>query len=323
MKIAEFVEYGSPEVFRLIEVEKPIPGNGEILVKVYATTVTATDCAFRKGKPFITRFFTGFSKPKHKILGCEFAGVIEQTGENVKFFNTGDRVYGTLPGYGAYSGYVCLSEKRSTLAMLPEGKSYEKAIACCDGFLTALPFLRDKGDIKEGHKVLVYGASGSVGSAAVQLAVYFGAEVTGVCSTSNLELVKSLGADFVIDYTKEDFTDSAESYDIIFDTVGKISFPECISSLNPHGIFLEAAIGFSVFPFVLWTSVFGNKKAKIAATGMRDPEERTKDLEFIKKLHEEGAIKPVIDRIYGFEQISEAHSYVDKGHKKGNVVIKM
>ena len=199
--------------------------------------------------------------------------------------------------------------------------SYEEAASSCDGILTALPFLRDKGNIRSGQKVLINGASGSVGTAAVQLAKYFGAEVTGVSSTTNLEIVKSLGADKVIDYTKEDFTKSSQTYDIIFDTVGKISFSHCKNSLEQKGIFLEAGIVMGILLQVLWTAMFGSKKAKIAATGMRPANERTKDLIFLKELMEAGKIKPVIDRRYPLEQIAEAHRYVDKGHKKGNVVI--
>jgi NADPH:quinone reductase-like Zn-dependent oxidoreductase len=199
--------------------------------------------------------------------------------------------------------------------------TYEEAASSVDGFLTALPFLRDKGNIQSGQEVLINGASGSVGAAAVQIAKYFGAEVTGVCSTANLEMVRTIGADKVIDYTKEDFTKTGQTYDIIFDTVGKASFSRCKSSLKPKGVFLEAGIGLGIFPHVLWTSMFGGKKARIAATGLRSPQERTKDLILLKELMEAGKIKPVIDRRYSLEQIAEAHSYVDKGHKKGNVVI--
>jgi NADPH:quinone reductase-like Zn-dependent oxidoreductase len=207
------------------------------------------------------------------------------------------------------------------LAIKPTNMTYEESAASVDGFLTALPFLRDKGNIQSGQSVLIYGASGSVGAAAVQIARYFGAEVTGVCSSTNLELVKSLGADTVIDYTKEDFTKTGKTYDIIFDTVGKTSFSRCKSSLTQNGIFLEAGIGLGIFPHVLWTSLFGGKKAKIAATGLRSPQERTKDLMLLKELMEAGKIKPVIDKRYPLEQIAEAHRYVDAGHKKGNVVI--
>jgi NADPH:quinone reductase-like Zn-dependent oxidoreductase len=207
------------------------------------------------------------------------------------------------------------------LAIKPANSTYEEAASSVDGFLTALPFLRDTGNIKAGQKILINGASGSVGSAAVQVAKYFGAEVTGVCSTSNLALVKSLGADHVIDYTSEDFTQNGERYDLIFDAVGKISYSDSKGSLKEKGIFLEAGIGMGIFPDVLWTAMAGGKKAKIAATGLRSPQKRSRDLVLLKELMEAGKIKPVIDRQYPMKEIAEAHSYVDKGHKKGNVVI--
>lgn len=323
MKAVAYNNYGPPDVLKIIELEKPFPKGNEVLIKIYASTVTATDCTFRKGEPFFSRLYTGITKPKNKILGSEFAGEIEFAGKDIKNFKVGDQVYGTLPGYGAYTEYICLTETASTLAVKPSGVSYEDAIACCDGFLTALPFIRDKGNILKGHKILVIGASGSVGSAAVQLSKYFGAEVTGVCSTANLDLVKSIGAEKVIDYTNEDFTKNDLTYDIIFDAVGKNKYSQCKNSLKKKGIFLEAGITLSVFPSVVLTSMFGSKKVKIMATGLRSPNERSKDLNFIKELTESGIIKPVIDKIFKLDQISEAHSYVDKGHKKGIVVITM
>ena len=328
MKAVVYEKYGPPEVLQLKEVEKPTPKDNEVLIKIYATTVTATDCVFRRGEPLFSRLFTGLTKPKNQILGSEFAGEIEAVGKDIKLFKVGDKVYGTTPGYGSYSEYICLNEEKSTLAKMPFNKTYEEAIACCDGFLTALPFLRDKGKVQNGptntggkNKVLIIGASGSVGSAAVQIAKYFGADVTGVCSTSSTDLVKSIGADKIVDYTKEDFTKTGETYDIIFDLVGKTTFSKCKNSLKQNGRFLEAAITLGILPSVLWSSIFGSKKTMIMATGLRPPAERTKDLNFIYELAEAGKIKPVIDRKYPFELIVEAHSYVDKGHKKGNVVI--
>lgn len=321
MKAVVYEKYGLPEVLQLKELEKPTPKDNEVLIKTYATTVTATDCTFRKGEPKFSRLFTGITKPKNKTLGSEFAGDTEAVGKEVKLFKEGDKVVGTTPGYGSYSEYICLQADKSTLAKIPEDKSYEEAIACCDGFLTALPFLRDKGKIQRGQNVLIIGASGGVGSAAVQLANYFGTKVTGVCSTSSEDLVKSIGAEKVIDYTKEDFTKSGETYDIIFDLTGKTTFAECKNLLKQNGKFLQAAITLSIFPAVLWSAMFGTKKAMIMATGLRPPAERTKDLNLISKLLEEEKIKPVIDRKFPFEQIAEAHRYVDKGHKKGNVII--
>ncbi len=323
MKAAVYRKYGPPEVLKIEEVDKPAPKDDEVLIKVHATTVTATDCTFRKGEPKFSRLFTGIKKPKNKTLGSEFAGEIEAVGKDVKLFKFGDKVLGTTPGYGSYSEYICLPVEKSTLVKKPSNKSYEEVIACCDGFLTALPFLRDKGKIREGNKVLVVGASGGVGSAAVQIAKYFGAKVTGVCSSSSADLVKSIGANKVIDYKKEDFTKSGDTYDIIFDLVGKTTFSKCKNSLNKNGKFLQAAITLKIFPSVLLTSIFSNKKAMIMATGLRHPTERIKDLNFIGELLEKEKIKSIIDRKYPFEQITEAHRYVDTGHKKGNVIVSM
>ena len=321
MKAIVYTKYGPPEVLKLVEIEKPVPNENEVLVKIFATTVTATECTFRKGEPYFSRLFTGLTKPKITRLGEELAGEIKAVGKDVKLFKKGDKVFGTAgPKFGANAEYLCIPED-GVIAPKPSNMSYEEAASAVDGFLTALPFLRDKGKIKSGQRVLINGASGSVGSAAVQIAKYFGAEVTGVCSTANSEMVKSIGADNVIDYTKEDFTKTGETYDIIFDAVGKISFSKCKNSLNRKGIFLEAGIGLAIMRHVLLTSFFGSRKAKIAATGLRPPNERKKDLLLLKELMEAGKIKPVIDRSYPLEQIAEAHRYVDKGHKKGNVVI--
>jgi len=320
MKAIICSKYGPPDILQLKEVEKPTPKNKEVLIKVHVTTVTAVDCTFRKGSPFISRLFTGLTRPKHLIQGTEFAGEIEATGKDVKLFEVGDQVFGTTSsGSGPYAEYVCLSEQE-TLAKKPATMTYEKAVGC-DGALTALPFLRDKGNIQSGQKVLIYGASGSNGTAAVQLAKYFGADVTGVCSTANVELVKSLGADKVFDYTKDDFTKAGQTYDIIFDTVGKISFSRCKRSLKKRGIFLEAVLTWAIIPQMMWTSKIGSKKAMIAFTGLRPTSERAKDLNFLKELIEEGKLKSVIDRRYPLEKMAEAHRYVERGHKKGNVVI--
>jgi len=321
MKAIEYNNYGPPEVLQLTDIKKPTPGDNEVLVKIHATTVTATECMFRQGKPFISRFFTGLTKPKLKRLGEELAGEIEAVGKDVKNFDKGDKVFGTAgPKFGANAEYLCVPED-GVLALKPNNVNYEEAASSVDGFLTAMPFLRDVGKIKKGQTVLINGASGSVGSAAVQIAKYFETEVTGVCSSSNVELVKSIGADKVIDYTKEDFTKSGLTYDIIFDAVGKISFSKARKALKKDGIFLEAGMSFGIISNVLWTSLFGKKKAKIAATGLRPPKERAKDLLTLKSLMEEGKIKPVIDKTYPLEEIVKAHAYVDKGHKKGNVVI--
>ena len=320
MKAIVSTKYGPPDVLQLKEVEKPAPKDNEVLIKMHASTVTAVDCTFRQGKPFIGRFFSGLRKPKNPIQGTELAGEIETVGKDVKLFKKGDQVFGTSMGYGVYAEYICLPEEGTTLAIKPTNMTYEEA-ACCDGVLTALPFLRDSANIQSGQKILIIGASGSTGTAAVQLAKYYGAEVTGVCSTANLELVKSLGADKVIDYTQEDFTKSSEAYDIIFDTVGKSSFSRCKKSLKQRGIYLEATLSLGIILQMLWTSMVGSKKAVIAFTGLRPASERTKDLVVLKELVEAGKIKAVIDRRFPLEQLAKAQRYVEKGHKKGNVVI--
>ncbi len=314
-------QYGSPDVLQLKEVEKPVPKDNEVLIKIHATPVTAADCAMRQGPGFIGRLFVGLKKPNKAIPGAEFAGEIETVGSDVKLFTANDQVFGqTGLDSGTYAEYICLPED-GTLARKPANMTYEEAAATAEGALTALPFLRDKGNIRSGHKVLINGASGAVGTAAVQLARHFGADVTGVCSTTNVELVTSLGAERVIDYTKEDFTQSGQTYDIIFDTVGKSSFSRCKGSLTPQGIYLNTAIGPAILFHMLWTSMVGSQKAVITFTGLRPPQERTQDLIFLKERIEAGTLQPVIDKRYPLEQAVEAHRYVDKGHKKGNVVI--
>ncbi len=323
MKTVIQKRYGSPDVFQLVEVEKPVPADNEVLVKIYATTVTATEAVFRQGKPYISRLFTGFRKPKNQTLGEELAGEVVAVGKDVTAFKIGDQVFGTAgPSFGANAEYLCIPQDE-VIVSKPSNLTYEEAAGSVDGFLTALPFLRDKGQIQSGQSVLINGASGSVGAAAVQIAKYYGAEVTGVCSAANVELVRSLGADHVIDYTAEDFTVNGQTYDIIFDAVGKLTFSRSRKSLSSEGIFLEAGMNMAILGAVLLTSVFGSKKAKIAATGLRPPHERVKDLKLLKELMEASTIIPVIDRCYPLEQIAEAHRYVDTGRKRGNVVIRV
>ena len=321
MKAIVYTKYGPPDVLQLKEVEKPTPKENEVLVRIHATTVTAVDGFYRKGYPFIARLDAGLIRPKKTTLGTELSGEIEAVGVGVKRFKEGDQVFGsTSPNSGAHAEYVCLPED-GVLAIKPANMAYEDAAATPYGAGTALHFLRDKANIQSGGKVLINGASGAVGTYALQLAKYFGAEVTGVCSSTNVELVKSLGADEVIDYTKEDFTQTGGTYDVIIDAIGKSSFSRCKGSLKQKGIYLTTVPTLAILIQMLWTSKIGSKKAMIAFAGLRPQSEKTKDLVLITGLIEAGKIKPVIDRRYPLEQISEAHSYVEKGHKKGNVVI--
>jgi NADPH:quinone reductase-like Zn-dependent oxidoreductase len=314
MKAIVYTKFGPPEVLQLQEVAKPTPKNNEVLIKIVATTVVKEDPDMRASPGF-----NGLLKPRNPILGQELAGEIEATGKDVTRFKPGDQVFG-IGSFGAYAEYKCMPEN-GALAIKPANISYEEAASVPNGALTALPFLRDKGKIQGGQAVLIYGASGSVGTAAVQLARYYGAEVTGVCSTTNLEWVKSLGADQVIDYTQEDFTENGKTYDIIFDTVGKISFSECKESLKDDGIFLTTVPTPVIMLQALLTAKSGGKKVKFMAAGLRPAKEKIKDLIFLTDLIEMGKIKPVIDRSYPLEQIAEAHRYVATGHKKGNVTI--
>ncbi len=317
MKAIVYTKYGPPDVLQLKEVEKPTPKNNEVLIKIHATTVNRTDCGFRKPNPFFIRFFSGLVRPKRTILGSELAGEIEAVGKDVKLFEKGDQVFG-LSGdsFGAYAEYICLPEEGSVTTK-PANMTYEEAAVVCDGAMLALSCLR-KVNIQKRKIILINGASGSIGTAAVQLAKYYGAKITAVCNTKNIEIVKSLGADEVIDYTKDDFTKNGQTYDIVFDAVGKSSFSYCKSSLKQGGLYIATDLGFlyqNVF-YALWTAKFGSKKCIFAI-----PKHSKEDIVFFKELIEAGKLTPVIDRRYPLEQIPEAHRYVEKGQKTGNVVI--
>ena len=320
MKAMVYRRYGFPDVVELQDVPKPTPKHNQILVKICATTVTSGDARLRSlnvpfGFRLITRIAFGLTKPRRPILGIEFAGKIESVGNDVTQFKEGDQVFGTSDRFGCHAEYVALPED-GPIAIKPINMTYEEAAATPFGALSSLVFLRDFGKIQSGQKILINGASGALGTFAVQLAKYLEAEVTGVCSTSNVELVKSLGADKVIDYTKEDFTKGGELYDIVFDTVGKVSFSRCKNSLRQNGRCLLAVAGLPEFFQVLRTSIIGKKKAVAGVAPFKK-----KDLVFVKGLIEAGQIRSVIDRRYPLEQTAEAHRYVDKGHKKGSVVI--
>jgi NADPH:quinone reductase-like Zn-dependent oxidoreductase len=320
VKAVVCTKYGPPEVLELRDVPKPVPKDNEVLIKVYATTVTKYDCWTRSataptGFGLLMRLVSGIRKPKQPILGTELAGEIESVGKNVKVYKKGEQVFAsTGMNSGAYAEYVCMLEEGG-LAIKPANLTYKEAAAVPYGALTALFFLR-KANIMRGQQVLIFGASGDVGNYAVQLAKCFGAEVTGVCSSSKLEMVKSLGADKVIDYTQEDFTKNGEIYDVIFDTVGKSSVSRSKNSLKQEGIYLFATFGLPKLFQILWLKNTSSKKVFLGTL-----EERTEDLIFLKELIEAGKIKPVIDRYYPFERTSEAHSYKEKGYTKGKVVI--
>ena len=321
MKAMITTTYGSPDVFRLENVAKPVPHPNQVLIKVHASAVTKADTMMRTGKPFIGRLFTGLSKPKLPVWGTGFSGVVEAVGSKVTQFKVGSKVFGeNIETMGTYAEYVTVPED-GIVAHLPDNISFDEAAGMCDGGLTSLNFLVNLGNIQAGQKVLINGASGSLGTAAIQIAKHFGADVTGVCSGNNISLVKKLGADHVIDYTRQDFTTNTNTYDLIYDTVGVRSFTECRPALTKHGLYLSPVLGMPLMGHMMVTSVFGQKKAKFSATGVLPVKETRRLLDMLLDIIEAGNMRGILDRAYPLEQLAEAHRYVDAGHKKGNVTL--
>ena len=319
MRAIVYTKYGPPEVAKLMEVPKPLPKDNEVLIKVYASTVNRTDSGFRSAEYFISRFWTGILRPKHQILGCEFAGIIEEIGKSVTTFKKGDKVFGfndkTCGGHGEY---LTIAETDAVTTM-PDNLSFHEAAALTEGAHYALVDIR-AAKIEPGQNVLVYGATGAIGSAAVQLLKHFGTKVTAVCNTKNVELVKSLGADVVIDYQTQDFTQTENKFQFIFDAVGKSSFRQCKPLLTEKGIYISTELGKNsenIF-FALTTPILGGKKVLFPM-----PTINQKDVILLKELAEKGEYKPLIDRHYKLDQIVEAYKYVESEQKTGNVVIKI
>ena len=314
MRAVVFDKYGPPDVLRLEDVERPVPKDDEVRVGVHATTVSRTDCALRGGEPFISRFVTGLRRPKRRILGSDLAGEVDAVGATVTEFEVGDRVFGINPWkFGAHAEFICMRAS-GALARMPAGVSFEEAAAVCDGAILALNALRPA-DLQKGQVILIYGASGSIGTAGVQLARYSGANVTAVCGTKDVELVRSLGADEVIDYTQEDFTKNGQTYEAILDAVGNLPFSRCRGSLKRGGAYL-ATDGLQNLFLSVWTRT-GDKKVRFPIP----PRFTKKDVVFLKELIEAGGYRAVIDRRYPLEQVVEATRYVETKQKTGNVVL--
>ena len=319
MRAIVYSKYGPPEVAKLLEVPKPIPKENEVLVKVYASTVNRTDSGLRSAEYFISRFFTGILRPKYQILGCEFAGIVEERGQLVTTFNIGDKIFGfNDKTFGGHGEYLTITET-DAITTIPNGFSFEEAAAFTEGAHYALVDIR-AAKVKRGQNVLVYGATGAIGSAAVQLLKHFGAIVTAVCNTKNVGLVKSLGADTVIDYQTQDFTKTEVKFEFIFDAVGKSSFGQCKPLLTAKGIYISTEPGKNGenLLFALITPLWGGKRLLFPI-----PSITKQDVIFLKELVEKGEYKPVIDKQYNLDQIVEAYKYVESGQKTGNVVIKI
>lgn len=319
MKAVVHHAFGPPGVLSVEETPKPAPKAGELLIRIRAAALTAVDCAARRGTPFSARLAFGPFSPRNPILGSLCAGEVEAVGTGVRRFAEGEQIIAISGTFGMHAEYICVPQD-SAVAAESSGLPHAETVAVCEGALTALPFLRDAANLQAGQSILVNGASGSIGTAAVQLARHFGAEVTGVCGTANTELVRSLGAHEVIDYSMEDFVLRGRTYDVVFDAVGKSSFARCRGALKPGGIYLTTVPSLGILTQTLWTKL-GSKKARIAFTGLRPLSEKTRDLVLLGELAGAGAIRPVIDRSYPLERAAEAHGYVDTGHKRGAVII--
>lgn len=323
MKAIVATAYGGPDVLEVTEVRKPLPKAHEVLIKIDATSITAAGATMRKGTPFIGRIFTGLIKPNIRIPGTDLAGTIEAVGESVTRFEIGDKVMAeTDMNFGSYAEYICMPED-SLIVHKPENMSSEQATGVLDGACTALGFLNDLIQLKKGQKVLINGASGSIGSAAIQLCKFYGTDVTGVTSTKNKALVKDIGADHVLDYTKNELEKSTEKFDVLFDTVGTLTYSKAKKHLKPNGICLTPVLHFSTFLNLIFVSPLSKRKLKFYATGLRNKEKRMKDLKLVQELLKQNKLIPVLDRVYLFHQIQSAHRYVDTGRKRGNVVLKV
>jgi NADPH:quinone reductase-like Zn-dependent oxidoreductase len=323
MKAVVFDRYGPPEVMRIVDQPRPVPSDDEVLIRIHASVATPPDCAFRSADPFIIRLMFGLFRPRNNRLGTVVAGVVETVGKNVTRFSPGQRIYGASDDkMGAYAQYIALPET-GMLGSIPDGVSFGEAAGLCEGFLTAVPFLRDEAGLQPGQSILINGASGNIGSTAVQLAKDMGAEVTGVASARNRDLVLSLGADRFIDYNEDDFTTHEGRYDVIFDAVGKSGFSRSKPALKAKGVYMTTVPSFSIIIPTLRAKKAKGKRGLLATTGLRKPEAKLRDLHLLSQMIAEGKLRCVIDRTYPLEKISEAHAYVETGRKRGSVVIEM
>jgi len=323
MQAVVYTRYGTPEVLKVKDITKPVPKANELLIKVKTASISTADSMMRSGKPWFGRLVIGWCKPKHSVPGTGFAGIIEAVGKDITQFNVNDQVFGeTSLGFGAHAEYLCLHEDDLILHK-PEHISFDELAPLCDGALTSYSFLTDICELKKGQRILINGAAGSLGSAAVQIAHKRGAHVTGVCSASNIEFVKSLGAHEVIDYIKDDFTSLNTSYDVIFDTIGKSAYCACRAVLRTGGTYLSPVLSLKLLFQMMMTSFIGSTRAKFSATGLRSVKELKPLLQEICQMVERGQFHTVISQRFKMDQITQAHQLIDSGHKKGNIILKV